>query len=209
VVAETTERTVRGLRDFFLACDADAMRRAYYVVAESDERAPVVEDWADVEFAFNRIFVGPRVVSAPPFASVYLDAQPSLMGPSSLEMRHLYEVVGLVSPWAGSMPDDHLGLELDAFLQLRVALADDDSTALRPALQHLTAHMRAWLPRFGSRVRSDSRVPAAVLYMIDRLEEVIPAEDTEQTTRSDPRGARRLEPAGAQAWKRGERHDNG
>lgn len=181
MIAESIERTLRGLRDFFLACDADGMRRAYYVVAESDEQAPVVEDWADVEYAFNRIFVGPRVVSAPPFASVYLDAQPNLMGPTSLEMRHLYEAVGLVSPWAGSVPDDHLGLELDAYLQLRVALTCVDSTALRRALQHLTAHMRAWLPRFGLRVRSDSGVPAAVLYMVDRLEEVILAGDTDRT----------------------------
>ena len=49
-----------ALRDFFAARNASEMECAYRSLAAAVPEAPhVVEDWETVEFAFNRLFVGP------------------------------------------------------------------------------------------------------------------------------------------------------
>lgn len=83
--ADVSEQILEALRDFFLARDATGMQAAYRSLALQESGAPAAGDWSVLEFAFNRLFVGPQAVPAPPYASVYLDEQPHLMGPTSLK----------------------------------------------------------------------------------------------------------------------------
>jgi TorA maturation chaperone TorD len=170
--AGVSEQTLEALRDFFLARDATGMRAAYRRLALQESEAPAAGDWSALEFAFNRLFVGPQTVPAPPYASVYLDAQPDLMGPTSLKIRHFYEALGLASPWVGSVPDDHIGLELDAWRQLRMALARVESDELQQAQGFLLGHLYTWLPLFASRVRGAPEVPEAILFVVSVVERV-------------------------------------
>lgn len=167
-----TAAHLKGLRDFFIARNASELNAAYnYLVGWTHAPTPAVTDWQAVEFDFNRLLVGPRAPIAPPFASVYLEPEPQLMGQSTMKIRQIYDLVGLQSPVKNIIPEDHISFELDAYHQLAIASAEVPSAELT-ALQHylLHHHMRHWLPQFINRVRSAEAVPPAIHFVIDCLE---------------------------------------
>ncbi|EGY24946.1 cytoplasmic chaperone TorD family protein [Desulfovibrio sp. A2] len=151
-----------ALRDFFFAANGASLRRAFEALALPDAPPlPPVAAWDEEEYLFNRLFVGPGPVAVPPYASVYLEPERRLMGEATLFAREAYAALGLASPWQGSVPDDHIGLELDAALAvfdaLRQGRTDVSPTGTpRPAAEDLAAwwdafvagHMAAWVPSF-------------------------------------------------------------
>jgi TorA maturation chaperone TorD len=170
--------TLEALRDFFMAQNAAGLAAAYdRLVTSAPEAAPAVPDWPSVEFAFNRLFVGPKALLAPPFASVYLEPEPQLMGRSTLNVRYLYQMMGLTSPWQNSLPDDHLGLELDAYYQLQTVLSQINSTELKALQEYfLIGHLNRWLPQFISRVKAAPEIPAPIIFLVDQLNAWLQAE---------------------------------
>lgn len=163
-----------ALRDFFMAQDAAELATAYGRLGTG---GPTVADWSVVEFAFNRLFVGPRALLAPPFASIYLEPEPQLMGRSTQTVRHLYEMMGLTSPWHNRIPDDHLSLELDAYLQLQTVLNQLESAELAVLRDYfLLKHLNQWLPRFIQRVKTTAVTPAPILFAVDQLAAWLQAE---------------------------------
>ena len=51
---------VAALRDFFLARNGSELERTYRTITGHFlGTAPLVENWNDIEFKFNRLFVGP------------------------------------------------------------------------------------------------------------------------------------------------------
>ena len=149
-----------ALRDFFLGPDAAALQSAAERLAQAGGSSCPVADWNEAEYAFNRLFVGPMAPQAPPFASVYLETEPILMGSSTLQARHIYQMVGLVCPWQGTVPDDHLSLELDACLRIRQAAVEQASLDLTEIYAYfLIQHLANWLPLFSSRIQQAQAVP--------------------------------------------------
>lgn len=121
--AEAFARRGAALRDFFFATNGASLRRAFEALAlPGSPPLPPVPAWDEEEYLFNRLFVGPGPVAAPPYASVYLETERRLMGEATLFAREAYAALGLASPWQGSLPDDHIGLELDAALAVFAAL---------------------------------------------------------------------------------------
>lgn len=165
--------TAQALRDFFFATGGEGMRDAFHrLCAATDAPAPEVADWEREEFAFNRLFVGPGELKAPPYASVYLDPEPTLMGETTMTVRGIYNAVGLVSPWKNTLPDDHLSLELDAAAAMAATLDrswDDKLGQLRAFF--LQEHMLAWVPRFVRAVEDSGEDAPAVLYAARQLED--------------------------------------
>jgi len=163
--------TATALRDFFIARDASEIAEAYHSLVKTIQApAPTPGDWEEVEFAFNRLFVGPKALPAPPFASIYMDSEPQIMGDTTIRVRQIYQVVGLDSPWQGSLPDDHLSLELDASIHMKTSLANTDSEELKALWRYfLIDHLCVWIPRFVNRVRSAKEVPQAILFAVDQL----------------------------------------
>ena len=147
------------------------MQSAYQSLAEATETtAPPLADPEQLEYSFNRLFVGPQAVIAPPFASVYLDAEPLVMGETTLTIRRLYHLVGLASPWEGTLPDDHLALELDVALQLRAGLHQTESTPLQSVYHYfLHEHLARWIPLFLSRVAQADDLHPAVRWVCEEL----------------------------------------
>jgi TorA maturation chaperone TorD len=160
---------LHALSQFFFAANSPELRTAYEALAAvAPHPAPTVDDWSAVEFGFNRLFVGPRALVAPPYASVYLEG-PHLMGAATETMRSLYGLLGLTSPWLNQIPDDHLALELDALWQLHTARCQLAAPELDQLLAYLHAHLQAWIPGFTTRIEAAEAVPAAILYAVERL----------------------------------------
>lgn len=172
-----------ALRDFFFAADGASLRRAFEALALPDAPPlPPVPAWDEEEYLFNRLFVGPGPVSVPPYASVYLGPERRLMGEATLFAREAYAALGLASPWQGALPDDHIGLELDAALAAFAALrqacaAATPSGTPRPAAEDLAAwwdtfvagHMAAWVPPFLHALRQAGATSAVMGRACDDL----------------------------------------
>ena len=171
----------KQLSRFFFASNAVEMKDSYLALAST----PPVDDWSAVEFSFNHLFVGPRALLAPPYASIYLDGDNTrLMGDATLRIRELYEMIGLTSPWLNKIPDDHIALELDALWQIETALQKVDAPQLRDVREYLLAHLQAWVPKFASRIQSVDDVHPAILSVVETLQSVIFSEETMSTLTS-------------------------
>lgn len=166
-------QSIQQLSSFFFASDARGMKTAYYELADIFP-APTVDDWSAVEFSFNRLFVGPRALLAPPYASIYLDSDNTrLMGEATLQIRQFYGMLGLVSPWLNKIPDDHIALELDALWQIETALLEKDSPQLRDMREYLVNRLQAWTPKFCARIQSIDDVHPAIIHIAKTLEQTL------------------------------------
>ena len=166
-------QSIQQLSVFFFASDAKEMKAAYFELARIHP-APTVDDWSAVEFSFNRLFVGPRALLAPPYASSYLDNdQNRVMTESTMQIRQFYGLLGLASPWLNKIPDDHIALELDALWQIETALSHSDSPQLLDMREYLLEHLQLWQPKFQQRIRSIDDVHPAILYIMDVLNQIL------------------------------------
>lgn len=152
-----------ALRDFFSASCAAELADA--VPALCAGRTLGEDEARELEYEFNRLFVGPQAVPAPPFASIYLEKEPQLMGRSTLEVREFYLGLGLAVPEGGA-PDDFLPYELDAWARLFTLELDEENDEARHALREarvwlVQEHMARWIPAFIERTRE--ALPAAAL----------------------------------------------
>lgn len=159
-----------ALRDFFSSRNLEELaargRALAAVFSFLPEAAGVAEhtlaDWRETEYAYNRIFIGPGPVAAPPHASVYLMREPQLMGAVTLEVRKLFAALNLAVPHEGSVPDDHLVFELDGWIALSALLRttphNDAAHAglLEARRWFLAEHMATWIPAFLSNAFSAS-----------------------------------------------------
>jgi TorA maturation chaperone TorD len=110
------------------------------------------EGLATLERDYQRLFVGPGPMLAPPYESVHLTSDGLLFEAPTFAVRAAYEAYGLAAPRPGQEPDDHLGLEL-AFLARLCALTLDavelgDTAAADQLLAaqqiFLTEHVLRW-----------------------------------------------------------------
>lgn len=177
MTASTNSALVSALRDFFMAGNRTELRTAYLALAQvAPQPAPRYPKWDELEFAFNRLFVGPKALFAPPYASVYLEPEPQVMGRTTLKIREFYRLLTLATPARHPLPDDHLGLELDAYYQLQIAATKVNSPELLVLLSALRDHLRQWVPLFVSRVHCAEGTPPALLFVVDQLTQWLAAE---------------------------------
>lgn len=106
-----------------------------------DWAAEVVQDTSGETYEalrddYTRLFVGPGVLLAPPWGSVYFTRDRLIFQEQTLEVRNWYQRFGLAAEKLHQEPDDHIGLEL-IFLahlaQLGLAALDagDDAQFMR------------------------------------------------------------------------------
>lgn len=110
-----------------LAPIADALRQP------SDESLPD---------AWQRLFIGPWALPAPPWGSVWLDRESVLFGDSTLALRQWMRDNGIVFEIAQNEPEDHFG----TLLLLAAWLAETGRDAERDQL--LAWHLLPWSTRF-------------------------------------------------------------
>ncbi|MCL2298257.1 MAG: molecular chaperone TorD family protein [Proteobacteria bacterium] len=143
-----------------LASACSALLECGAVAAHRLDETP---DWSQEEFAFNRLFVGPMVPVAAPYASVWLSPEPLLMTAETLKIRALHASLGLETPTDGT-PDDFLPFELESYAILcslkETAEQPEAVAAVDEALSWLvTEHWRRWLPPFLDAALSDNALP--------------------------------------------------
>ena len=107
-----------------------------------------------LEWDFNRLFVGPGEMLAPPWESVHRSKTKLTFQEPTLQVRELYRRFGVAAPAIHREPDDHLGLELAFVATLSDhaagAAARGDAAHLARCFQaqrdFLRDHLLAWAP---------------------------------------------------------------
>ncbi len=104
---------------------------------------------------YNRMFVGPLKMIAPPWESVYVGKEAMLFQECTLRVRQFYRSFGMLPEGYPRVADDSLALELAFMAELASravkAFADGDDAALKTnvdgAKRFLEAHLLVWVPR--------------------------------------------------------------
>lgn len=165
---------LEALRDFFAASDADGLKDAAARIARHAGIAiPADTDWAAAEYEFNRLFVGPAAVPAPPFASAWSETDRALMGRATMEARQTYHRLGLAVPGEGVIPDDHLAYELEAVLAMKSMLAaqagEPDAGTAELHAWFIGEHLAHWIPPFVRTVREHATGGGVIALAADAL----------------------------------------
>lgn len=92
--------------------------------------------------AYQRLFVGPYALPAPPWGSVYLDKESVLFGDSTLRLRQWLRVNGIEAQRDHNEPEDHIG----TLLMMAAWLAEEQQQAMVTGL--LAEHVLPWAPRY-------------------------------------------------------------
>ncbi len=134
---------------------AEALRQAQSALDMPLNEAAL--DRLNVEM--TRLMEGPGITPAVPYASYYLNGQ-QLMGPSAQAARRFYLDWG-VAPEQGTIPPDHIALELGFLSFLAEQTLEDDKRqdALRASLVFLREHLLPWLPQFCAALETSAREP--------------------------------------------------
>jgi TorA maturation chaperone TorD len=164
-----SEKTA-ALREFFASVNGGDLKKAAADISKHfDLPLDTTTDWTEAEYEFNRLFVGPSAVSAPPYASAY-ENTPTLMGKSTLEVRNAYRVLGLAVPDRGATPDDHIAYELDAVLAFEAAVASgDNKDVVELRKWFLSEHMGEWVPKFNGAIKAEEGAGAPFVMVVDAL----------------------------------------
>ncbi|MCK9256703.1 MAG: molecular chaperone TorD family protein [Sulfurospirillaceae bacterium] len=159
-------KIVQGLRDLFLANDS----KAFHLACEALEVNTKNID--EFEGEFNRFFVGPKAPLAAPYASLYLESRGTIMSKTTESVRELYSFMGFVNPKEGSIPEDFLGLELDAYYQLlHVELVKKIDYLKSLRIFFLKNHILTWIPDFIESVKGASKKPSnELLALMDLID---------------------------------------
>lgn len=93
------------------------------------------------------------------------------MGECTLKVRRLYEMTGLTSPLQGRIPDDHLGVELDAARLMLSMIAQFNMEEPRALWRFfLNEHLNTWVPQFLDRARKAESAHPAIDLALNNLE---------------------------------------
>ncbi|MCU6671465.1 Tat proofreading chaperone DmsD [Enterobacteriaceae bacterium H4N4] len=103
--------------------------------------------------AWQRLFIGPSALPAPPWGSVWLDRESVLFGDSTLALRQWMRDNGIVFEMSQNEPEDHIG----TLLLLAAWLAETGRDAERDQL--LAWHLLPWGPRFLSVLEENAEHP--------------------------------------------------
>lgn len=115
------------------------------------------------EEAFQRLFVGPYALPAPPWGSVYLDRESVLFGDSTLNLREWMRRHGIEPHKVQAEPEDHIGL----MLMMSAWLAENSPELLD---EFLAMHLFPWAFRYLSLLEQGADHP--VYQGIARLTQV-------------------------------------
>ena len=107
----------------------------------------------------TRLMEGPGITPAVPYASYYLNGK-QLMGAAAQAAHRLYLEHG-VEPEQGSIPPDHIALELGflAVLAERTLIDADPASALETSLLFVHEHLQPWLGMFCAALETSSHEP--------------------------------------------------
>ncbi|MBU2608856.1 MAG: molecular chaperone TorD family protein [Chloroflexi bacterium] len=131
--------------------------------SEITQRIPQLTDMESLQIDFSGLFVGPYVLLAPPYGSVYLENKRMVMGESTLDVISQYKDeeldIGIKEA------PDHIAIELEFmyFLIFREIEAirngqyDDAVKFLAKEKAFLTHHLSTWVPDFTDNIKKHAQ----------------------------------------------------
>ncbi|RYJ18300.1 Tat proofreading chaperone DmsD [Rahnella variigena] len=127
--------------------------------ATEDAKAQVTEYFSQIDQAqesladaYQRLFVGPYALPAPPWGSVYLDKESVVFGDSTLALRQWMRENGIEPHLKQAEPEDHIGL----LLMMSAWLAENSPALLN---EFLTMHLLPWAGRYLELLRQKAEHP--------------------------------------------------
>lgn len=115
------------------------------------------EDFEELLDNFNKLFIGPGHLFAPPWESVYKEQDHTIFGESTLQVRARYRKFGLEINNLNKEPDDHIAFEC-AYLNYlcAAAAASGDAPEKEEIISFLTAHPATWVDEFTEKMTENS-----------------------------------------------------
>lgn len=136
------------LKNIFLSTNEDELFNAFLEL-----NSDIKIDKTELESDYNKYFIGPDSPIAPPYASIYIDEENALMTKTTMHIRNLYEIMGFKNSLKNKIPEDQLGLELDAYYQLLYIELEKDIKYLQNLrIYFLKEHINIWIFKFINRV---------------------------------------------------------
>ncbi|MFN7253229.1 MAG: molecular chaperone [Anaerobacillus sp.] len=128
------------------------------------------EDVEELEYEFNRLFVGPNRLEASPYESTYRNDQRSLMQYETLAVRKFYQKAGLEVSKKNVDPDDHLALELEFVCYLLKNSIENDQY-YKLYQDFLEEHLLQWIVTHCGLVRekTNNQILVGISYLLQHL----------------------------------------
>ncbi|TCK61954.1 TorD/DmsD family molecular chaperone [Seleniivibrio woodruffii] len=107
---------------------------------------------------FNKLFIGPGHLFAPPWESVYKEQDRTIFGEATLKVRNRYRKFGLEIHNLHKEPDDHMAYEC-AYLNFLCATAAADETAedvRKEIAEFIKDHPASWVDEFTEKMIENS-----------------------------------------------------
>ncbi len=117
----------------------------------------------DLKVEHTHLFINsPSGVVAPPYASVYLESNPSLYGRSAEKVKQTYRQNGFALNLPSDIPDS-----ICCELEFLAALKQEGRSEQEE--EFLASHFRTWFPAFRDKVVSEAKLPfyPAIVSLID------------------------------------------
>ncbi|MBY5946167.1 molecular chaperone [Photobacterium rosenbergii] len=129
-----------------LDADNDSVEKGLDLLGNKPELKPLTDD-------FQALFIGPDVLRAAPWASVYLTEEQTIFGQPTLAIKAFYSQFGIEIDTGEREPEDHIGLIFTFLAHLtEMALQQEvDENKPSPILcaleKFLSEHVLTWAPR--------------------------------------------------------------
>jgi len=131
--------------------------------SEITRSIPPLTDMESLQIDFSRLFVGPYILLAPPYGSVYLENKRMVMGESTIDVISQYKDeeldIGIKEA------PDHIAIELEFmyFLIFREIEAirngryGEAADYLKKEENFLSNHLGAWVPNFTDNIKNHAQ----------------------------------------------------
>lgn len=140
-------------------------------------------DKEELTFDFNRLFIGPNKLLAPPYESSYRSDERTLMQGETLNVRRFYRKIGLQVKEKNSIPDDHITFELELICYLlSMAMEKEDMSYFDLYEEFFENHLATWAEEHSQDILNHSTyfICTAMAYV---LQSVVKMEETVIQTR--------------------------
>ncbi|BCB96220.1 dehydrogenase [Dissulfurispira thermophila] len=120
-----------------------------------------LDEWLEeLALEYARLFIGPKNPPAVPYASFYLSESHSLMTEETIDVRKRYLEANMAVKNLYSIPDDHIGIELEFIYYLTQKIIElfeqgqreDASRLFEIRSNFLSEHVSQWVPFFSDKV---------------------------------------------------------
>lgn len=164
---EPTPELLNEIMGFPLPHEGDLAAQGMTLLINAVQcNASRLETWIEeLAIEYARLFIGPIKPLAVPYASFYLSETRQLMTDETICVRGKYLEAGIALKELYSVPDDHIGIELEFLYHLAheiLSLEQKDNHSEASALEEIKTdffanHVAQWVPEFTEHIVSSTQ----------------------------------------------------